>query len=439
MSSLRLMSGVRTPMLVLIALWLIACGDSEQRSISDPIRSRDAATPDTSDDERDASAPDEDHEPDPDTFERLLVADGVTPMVYLVDAASHETLASFGLAAVARVYRGALGRYGFAVQGEGNRVQIFDSGLVVEDHGDHVHHERGVPGLLTLALSGTRPVHFVPHDRHAAAFFDDDGVAHLLDETSLALASPNVLRIDTGMPHHGVALSFGNGFLASTPELIPPAERASPTGIAAYDATGKATGERFGECPSLHGEAALDEVAAFGCSDGVLLVEAGKTLTARKLANPGVGGSPAPRVGTLAAHPDAPHIIGNFGGERLCIVDLTAGALRPVQVPAPYLQFGFDAHGEHILLLAKTGRLHILDANDLSEVTALDVTHAATDDSGHGARYPQFAVGAHAVYVTDPQDGKVVVVDLVQNAIVAEIPVPGTPTKIAVLGPSEAH
>ncbi|HEX6240286.1 MAG TPA: hypothetical protein VFZ61_05315, partial [Polyangiales bacterium] len=410
-----------------------AHGEQPLEGGQEPIETPDADTP-----EREETEPDADAAVDDDThggpFERLLVADGVTPVAYVVDTATRETLASFGLSAVARVYSGALGRYGFAVQGEANRIQIFDSGLLLEDHGDHVHHERAAPGLLPFALTGARPVHFVGHGTQATAFFDDDGVAHVLDEHSLLDDAPQIVALDTGLPHHGVALAFGTGYLASVPQLLPPATRASPTGIAVYDATGTPTGQSFGACPSLHGEAALDHVAVFGCSDGVLVVESGAPHRGRKIANPASTVSPAPRVGTLVAHAALDHMVGNYGPERLCSIDLQANELRPIAVPAPYLQFGFDARGEYLLLLAKSGRLHLLDAHDLSEVAALDVTDAPGDDGDHGARAPQFAVGARHVYVTAPKRGVVVVVDLEHMTIAHEIRLPGQPTKIAVLG-----
>jgi zinc transport system substrate-binding protein len=399
---------------------------------------------DSSSDEKNAppgnEGPEGEHEEQ--VGERLLVTDAVDPIVRVIDVDDGEPLESFAIEAIARVYAGNSGRFGYAVQGEGDIVQVIDSGLIAEEHGDHVDLVKGEPRLLPFALEGRLPVHFVPHGVHVAAFFDDEGVAHVLDESTLSRAKPKVVQIDTGMPHHGVVLAFAERLLITTPELAEGAMRASPTGIAVFDEKGKDTGERFGPCPGLHGEAARADVVAFGCSDSVLLVFAdGKDFRAERIDNPSSDLESAPRVGTLAAHADVKHFIGNFGPGALSKIDPKQGTITPVSVPSPYIQFTFDTRGEYVLLLTKDGKLHRLDVDTLESDKSIAVTTAPTDDTGHGAKYPQLAVGTEHIYVTDPDESEVAVVELATFEIERRIAVEGAPTKVAVLsaGAAEAH
>jgi hypothetical protein len=115
--------------------------------------------------------------------------------------------------------------------------------------------------------------------------------------------------------------------LARRRRRVPDRRRPARAGVRVFDRseTQLAT---FDGCPGLHGQATLGNAVAFGCSDGVLIVEVrgGGTFAANKIGNP--AGSPeGARVGVLASHPASPVMVGNFG-QGIAIIDPARAASR---------------------------------------------------------------------------------------------------------------
>jgi zinc transport system substrate-binding protein len=427
-----------------------AVPDDDEQDAGEVVAEPDAAAADGGEPEPDAAEPadagaqpdaGDDHEHEEEgTFERLLVADALSPRVHVLDVEPDAIHQSMELAGVARVYTGSTGLFGYAVQGDADRVSVIASGLSILDHGDHVHEERADAELLPYTAEGDYPVHFVAHDGYAVLFFDNDGTAHVIEEESLTGAQPMVTRVSSPMPHHGVALTFHDHVLITRPELLNGATRATPTGIAVHALDGTATGQAFGGCTSLHGEATSDHHALFGCAEGVLVVSHGASgFSGRVLPNPASTVTPAPRVGTLAAGHGLTHFIGNYGADALCTIDPVVGAITPVSLGERYVQFDVTPDGEHVVVLTRAGELVLRDPTTLAEQARFEVTSAVTDDSNHGALYPQFAFGEHYLYVTDPGRAEVRVVDLHDEAVVRTIGLPDMPAKITVLRPAAGH
>lgn len=401
-------------------------------------RAPDATQPDASDPDAtqpDASAPDAtqpdasvDHDEPP---VRLLIADSKSPKLHVVDVEQGAVIASFDTAAPARVYTGTSGLYGYATQSSADVVHVVHSGITVEPHDDHFHYLKGQPKLLERTFPGDNPIHFVAHDPWVALFFDDEGIARLVEESSLA-GAPRVLSINSGAPHHGVAVPFHDHVLVTRPELLAGQTRATPTGIAVYDDKGVASGQVFEGCISVHGEASLDHTVAFGCKDGVLAVSHGASgFTSKLLANP-TGTAAGTRVGTVVAHEQWPFFIGNFGAEAIARIDVQAGTITPKAVSGPYAQFIFAGSGEHLLVLTKDGVLRLLAPSTLNESASVPVLDPVGSDAAYA---PQIAVAGHWAYVTDPSHARVHVIDLEQPGISKTIEVPGVPAKITALVP----
>jgi len=91
---------------------------------------------------------------------RLLVADAEAPRLHVVDTEAGTTPVSFDLASPARLYLGPDGRHAWAVKRDAGQVQLIDTGLIEEDHGDHSALILADPALLPATASGERPVHF---------------------------------------------------------------------------------------------------------------------------------------------------------------------------------------------------------------------------------------------------------------------------------------
>lgn len=364
--------------------------------------------------------------------ERLLIADGKNSIVRVFDVAEGAVISSFPVAGPANVYTGGSGRFAYAVQSTANQVDIIDGSMIFEDHGDHQHYDKFDPILVDKPLSGNNPIHFVAHGQYVAAFFDNDGEALILDESSLLSAERSQVRIKTAMPHHGAAVPFGDAILVTRPELLPGAIKATPTGIGVYKANGEATGQVFGDCFSVHGEASLPNVVAFGCDNGVLLVQSSADeMTALKLQNPSVDAEKR-RVGTLIANEKLRFFVANFGLSKYAKINPETQAFEILNAPLDYAHFIFSKDGKHLLFLGKDGQLAVVDSisNELRHKSPVTAPATGLD---YGARDAKFAAGKNYVYITNPATAELIVFSLSTMAEAGRFKIEGEPTKLTVL------
>ena len=85
---------------------------------------------------------------------RLLVADGETGLLQLIELDNGEVIETFMVEGSARVYTTESGRIAGVVQHGANRVNFIDSGLYLEEHGDHFDKKKGIPSLLMFSITG---------------------------------------------------------------------------------------------------------------------------------------------------------------------------------------------------------------------------------------------------------------------------------------------
>lgn len=357
---------------------------------------------------------------------RLLVADNEAAELHVIDAATGEHLAHAELTGAASLYSGPTGRYGYAVQRDAGLTNIVDSGVEIEDHGDHVHIHVHEPSVLPFALESERPTHWVSHGGQVAIFNDGDGTVSLFDEADLANGEPPVTTMGSGAAHHGVAVPWGDVVLVTTPS---PVAGDLPIGVDVRSLDGTVL-QSFPDCPGLHGEASAGEDIAFGCSDGVLVLRhVGDGFVAIKAPNP----ADAPegvRVGTVRGAEGVAWFMGNWGPTGLALIDPEAGALAPITVPDGVVSFAVIPSGE-LLVLTAAGNLDVVDPTT-GTVTASAAVAAPVDLDSTDPR-PAFATGGGHAYVVDPAGERVVRVRLDGLAIDGEIAVEGTPVRIAVL------
>ena len=164
-------------------------------------------------------------------------------------------LATYEVAGPARVYAGADGTLVYAVQTDADRVNVIDSGVRYVPHEDHDDLDLVEPALLDFALDGTTPIHFVAHDDTIAIFNDGDGTATIFTEDVVRSNSADTLTVDSGRPHHGVAVPMDDVVVISLPDPDDP-EAALPVGVTVRTLAGEEVAA-FAECPGLHGEASI--------------------------------------------------------------------------------------------------------------------------------------------------------------------------------------
>lgn len=366
---------------------------------------------------------------------RLVVADGREALVHLLDVKSGEVIATYEVSSPARVYAGVDGTLAYAVQMDGNRVNVIDTGIRFEPHDDHYHLALADPALLDFVLEGTRPIHFVAHDGMIAIFNDGDGTAAVFEE-SVVRGGGNATLIDSGRPHHGVAVPMEDVVLISLPDPND-AEATLPVGVSVRTLDGEEIAV-FDNCPRLHGEASIGhDAVAFGCADGVLIVERdGNGWSSRKINNPADNPNNA-RVGTLYYNERSGLLVGNFGREGIVLFDWDAGEMLPVRSPVPMWAFTWSEHHPHeVLALTIDGALHRIDGESGEILESLEVMEAFTlpQQGEHGALRPLMIAAGDMAYISDPNAGAVIEVNLVEMAVERRISAGDVPFALAAFG-----
>jgi hypothetical protein len=373
------------------------------------------------------------------TVWRLFVGDHAAPRVTAIDAGSGEIISRFDLSSPATLYATASQRGVYAVQGGANTISAIASGIERSDHGDHADLEVSAPALVDLTVDGDRPVHFVEHHGRIALFFDGEGVARLVDEsdwldgdTSLAIS-----EINTGKPHHGVVIPWGDHALAT--EATPDADTTRPHGLYVADRSGNRVGD-LQPCPALHGEASSGNITAIACAHGIVFATGSGIPVLSHVAYP--AHLPEGSSSTLLGCVGLQYFLGNFGADRVVIIDPSDDqGFRLVDLPLRRVHFAVDpTNARFAYILTEDGTLHRLDVVSGKLTDAIAVTAPYSMDGPWDLPRPRIAVAGSEIMVTDPQAGVIRVVDGASFTVSRDIAVEGVPfTIVAVGGSGAAH
>ena len=385
-----------------------------------------------------------DHDHGAESAGRLVFthADGSNSRVYVHDLESRSTLADFALVHPATaVHSSPEHRYAVIVQRDNDQVEFLDGG--VYRHDDHV--DEGDPAMLPFTLSGVRPTHYRHHGEQAALFFDGDSASAALSQFHLfsdeSLESGGTLAHQTlDTAHHGIAEPLDGVVLASHAA----ANGDAPDGISVFELHGDHfhnEGELATACPGLHGGASSGTFSVFGCDDGALVAELhGDHFDDAKI-------PVAERLATVAGHPDVAEFAAfSYPGGNLYALDPEAstatqvdwrdGAVDGAGDPVSPLAQGFDAHGEHLLILDSNGALHVLESSDWSHRGSIAVL-ASVPASGPAPALAVSAAGEQA-FVSDPAAPAIHIIDL-EALSLETVPLAFAPTGLAWTGVGEAH
>ena len=362
---------------------------------------------------------------------RLLVADGERPRVAVVDTGSGENLASYGLEANASMHSTHEGRYGFAVQSDGDLVNAVDGGVWAEEHGDHSHSYAEEPRMLDFELTGQEPVHFVAHEGQVAVFNDGDGSATVFEEAEVEDADAERFTIESGRAHHGVAVPMGDRVIVS--RASEEEEGDLPSTLSVYDLKGNRL-QDFRGCGGMHGEVSFEETAAFACEDGVVLLERrGDGFSQTKIPYPD-GTTEETRSWTLLGDEEVPYLVGDSGDDGLMRVDVDSGEMERLPLPGEVADFALDPETGHAVALTTDGRLHSVEPESGEVEASAGAIRPFEIPEEFGPPVPYVSVGHGVAYVSEPETGEVAEVHLEDMAVENTFDVGGTPTDIAVLG-----
>ncbi len=364
---------------------------------------------------------------------RLFVSDHAQGKVTALDAVSGDTLGSFALKSPASLYTIQSGEAVFAVQGAGNQVSAIRSGIAVDDHGDHGDIEVSEPALVEAVIEGEKPAHFVEHDGKVALFFDGSGKVDLFSPHEWAdEGTITATGIDSGTPHHGLAVPWGDFTLVSTANAEN--EKKPRIGLNVLDASGAVVGETH-PCPDLHGEADSGDLLIVGCGDGVLVVSGSGEPQVKKL---DYAGLPEGKTTTLIGGQGMQYFLGNYGADKVVIIDPSeAEPYRLIDLPTRRVHFVTDSlRPKFAYVFTEDGFLRQLDVVSGKLVQAVKVTEPYSMDGEWSLPRPRIAVAGDKVAVTDPAKGVVHLVDVAGFAVTGEIPVEGAPYNIVAVGGS---
>jgi hypothetical protein len=378
---------------------------------------------------------------------RVMAIDAGNGDITLLDPESGEVVGRFTTptGGFAAVYPSGNGRYLLANHYAGNHVTIVDSGLSLQEHGDHADLVTAPPFVLGTVATVATPAHYWAHDGLIAVHNDGDGTVTIFDESEIAEAI-DPFTFPIAQPDHTSVAVINDTLLAGYYDL---------GRVDAYGVDGRLIQEGVGDCPGAHGEAKFAETIVFACSDGLLLVTpVGDGFRAQKVAYPETATSAdadaeatptadaeAPRVGSIAAHEDNPVLVGDFG-EGLALITPSADGVTIdiVPLPASPLGFAYDQQGERLAVLTDDGAMHGVDpARGEILWSSPAVTPYTEIELGDGFDfYPSLAASDEAAYVADPKTGEVVELNLESGEVTNRFAVGGQPARIALVQASGA-
>ena len=373
---------------------------------------------------------------------RLLIGDGETGDLSVIDLETgHVHQNEFDLGSRAgRIYPTKSGRFAVAVSSDANAVNIVDGGVYLEEHGDHFDMVERDVSTLNLDLSGDRPVHLYVGGEWATVYYDGSGDIALINEHELEeegdAYQPVVLNAG---PHHGAAVPLEDDLFAVTiqhPDFAQsPSDYRLPIGAEIWDLDGHSLHRAEG-CPDLHGDAGNGHMAVFGCTGGVLMVEAhdGEYEDAFIPAPPG---SPDDfRLTSVFGYYGLDHFFALGSAVGLYVVEPEEGSMEQL-IPATDdlrpIQVALSHDGELLLVVMSDGEVRMYEAHDLDLLASTSDALTGEIDPGFWAR-PHIATAPGHIFITNSGEGEVIALDAHDLEEVSHWEVSGTPTKIAFVG-----
>lgn len=351
--------------------------------------------------------------------------------ILVLDGETLELEANLALDGFNRINPAGDGRHVLVTTTEGFRV--LDVGTWTEGSD---HHHVAKPELTDLVFEAEEAGHVVRHGNKTILFADGTGDTTIFETAALLEAGgtlPKTETVASEHAHHGVAIELEDGTLLSTL-----GDSESRTGIRVLDKS-RTEIDRNEQCPSVHGEgAAANEVAVFGCADGVLVYDNGAIT---KIASPDAYG----RTGNAYVSETSTIAVGDYNSNpdsegylltQLVLVDTEAKTSKVVDLPAGASYTWRDvARGpnDEILVLSSDGKLYTLDERSGEVTNSLSVITAWKSPAEWQDAHPALTVLGGTAYVTEPATNSIHAVDLSTGKLATSAKLPATPNEIAVV------
>ncbi|KQP57315.1 zinc metallochaperone AztD [Agreia sp. Leaf283] len=349
----------------------------------------------------------------------------------VLDGATLELEADIALPGFNRINAAGDGRHVLVSTTDG--FQVLDTGTWTADGASRTAE----PELTDLVFDAPTPGHVVRHGDKTILFADGTGDTTIFDTDALLTAAddglPETEVVSAPAAHHGVSIELEDGTLLTT---IGTSEGRS--GVRVLDAS-RTEIARNEECPSVHGEgAAKNEVAVFGCSDGVLVYDDGEFTKIQapdaygRTGNQYVTETSSIAVGDYNSDPDREGVL----LEQLTLVDTVAKTMKIVTLPDGAGYTWRDvARGpsDEAIVLGSDGALHVLDPETGEFGASYPVIGAWEGPAEWQDAHPALVVLGGIAYVTEPATDSLFAVDVATGEVVTSAELPATPNEIAVV------
>lgn len=364
---------------------------------------------------------------------RLFVSDHADPVVKVIDALNGDLIHTFKIEGPATLHRSSSGETVFAVQGAAGKVNAIKSGIAFHDHGDHGDIDVDDAELLHVHIDGDKPAHFVELQGNIAQWFDGEDKVRVFAEKAVLDEKLEVRTVGVGAPHHGVAVPYQNHVVVSIPNSEDASKR--PIGARVVDFSGNTVGEDVA-CPGLHGSAGSGSLYALACDTGLLLIrqEDGAPVIEHL---PYASSLPEGSSSTLIGGKGLQYFIGNYGADRIVVIDPSEGenGFQLVQLPTRRVHFTVDPiRAKFAYVFTEDGQLHKVDVLERRIVASLKVTDPYSMDGHWSDPRPRIEVAGDNVIVTDPLNSKLHLVNAETFQESGEIAVEGKPFNIVAVG-----
>ncbi len=417
---------------VLAAVLLAACSTSDSAGTTDSASStettEEASATDEAESTETATASEAEEPVATDHPEPRLVV-GYADRVAVLDAEDLTELAGFEVDSAPYAQPASDGRHVFTLEHQEERIRIIDTGTWTEAHGDHGHSYVVEPSRLDNVIDGVA-YHAVSDEEKSVIWNDSTGNIEVIETADFEDGEVTPVILELGDVHHGVAVPFADGYLASF------SQDDSAVGIIELDNQGNEI-ERFEGCPGLHGEAHVGANAyAFGCQDGIMVVD---ESGARKVASPVEGAG----TGTLVGDGESPVLAGNLRSAAedgpdlsttIALYDTAAGTARTVDLGVKFSSM--NATEGELVVIGVDGNLHLVDLAS-GEVRTIAVTEPWEVPEEFLDPRPMLTVSGDRAWLTEPMVGKILAVDLTSGETIASIDVEDKPDRIAVVNAGE--
>jgi hypothetical protein len=351
--------------------------------------------------------------------------------ILVLDGTSLELEADIALPGFNRLNAAGDGRHVLVSTTEG--FQVLDTGTWTVDG----ESTTAKPELTDLVFDAPTPGHVVRHGDKTILFADGTGDTTIFDTAALLSVGedglPDTEVVPAPAAHHGVSIELEDGTLLTT---IGTSD--GRTGVRALDKS-RAEVARNEECPSVHGEgAAKNEVAVFGCADGVLIYEDGEFTKIQaqdsygRTGNQYVTETSTIAVGDYNSDPDREGVL----LEQLTLIDTAAKTAEVVTLPGGAGYTWRDvARGpsDEAIILGSDGALHILDPETGEFGASHPVIGAWEGPAEWQDAHPALVVQNGIAYVTEPATDSLFTVDVASGKVLATAKLPATPNEIAVV------